>query len=299
MKKIIATVFLFIFILVSSLATVSYAEDIDVLTATVTVYRQSASSTPVVLSGALVTLNNNTLSVQDLAGGGDIRYIVVITPDYQGDISGLKDTSKLTAYFVNTPTLFISTLAVTYSFSSGDVVNTPLNSTQNPIILNNEPNGSGQLYSITYSYSNTMAPFNRFEIEVNLSFDDPLMSALNGIQLRLDQTNLYLEDIVSGDQFNDDVTDFENFAGDVIDQITDYETITDFVYDQLVDVNGGLEIIDDYIGQASDMVNLLSDTQSSFALLTAPILNHPIVVIMSIFVSLCMLLCYLFYGRVG
>lgn len=221
------------------------AEELGISSFSVTVYRQSNQNTPVILSGATVSINGNRISVQDIAGGGDIKYIVVITPDYSGNVSGVIDTSTFSITFTGSPMIPLGNFSAAYNFDSGSTTLTRTTMAAS-FSLANEPSGSGKLNSITYTYSSSNA-FNLFDIDFVIAYDDPLYTALDGIQLRLDQQNQMLDQI-SGklDQTNSLLEEGLTFvpSSSVIDQ-------------ESGDLGGGL--LDDLGSGASDINAAIDD----------------------------------------
>lgn len=253
------------------------AEQLGISTFTVTVYRQSNQNTPVILSGAIVSINGNRISVQDIAGGGDVKYIVVITPDYSGNVSGVIDTSSFSITFTGTPMIPMGNFSAAYNFDSGS---TTLSRTtmSSSFSLANEPSGSGKLNSITYTYSSSNA-FNVFNIDFVIAYDDPLYTALDGIQLRLDDQIQKLDQI-SGklDQTNDLLEQGLNYtapASDISDGVNDLGgSLIPDLESGVSDVSSAVsEHMPDINAWLSENPTLVSDMMSFSRLANAVMIN--------------------------
>lgn len=290
MKRIIATVFLFIFISVSSLAT--FAEDSYPVEGFIAYWRYSTDGTTWTQANVTSTSSRDGLVFHfpTVPSGLLISRLELVLVPYSGSpsvINNLYNVHSISGTFHvysqgNSGTLGNLQFTIynqVYDSTLGWSVDGQADGSNGSSFFIEPSNGiSTRINFVTYNYS-VLGP-----TDITFSFSE-----------------LYINDVDYIDKIHVDeaISDFESQSDNVLSSISDFETFQNDAFEAMVDVTNDINNVSSYV---SDVSTFLEDSYEAVALYTgtfAVINNFSIISGFIVIVAVFMVVSYIIFGRAG
>lgn len=290
MKRIIATVFLFIFISVFSLATFAESYPIQKFFGA---WHYSVNGTDYSSSIVNVTSDRNLIfTFPDSVSGTFINRLELYIMPYSDNPSSstnLYGVEHITGHFNayiqgQTPSALDNSLAYVYN-----QVFDPINNTWS--LQSSGPISNGSFFDIV--------PTSGISTRLSIQITNFVLTGSNSIVL--DFSDLAINDINVIDNLvvSQKVNDFNESSGEVISSIESFEAFENSAFNSMINVTEDINAASSYV---SDVASFLEDSYEATALYAgtfAVINNFSIISGFIVIVAVFMVVSYIIFGRAG